>query len=103
MFPSMPTVDLALASPCDNDPEARRVCYVNAGGAVPRTAAMALSNALLTLFDDILVADSALNAVRLLPGLRCAAYTFLGKPVSADVARQLGMRAVDINLLLQFS
>lgn len=103
MFPSMPTVDLALASPCDNAPESCRVCYVNAGSAVPRTAAMALSNTLLTLFDDILACDTALNAVKLMPGLRCAAYTFLGKPVNSDVAKQLGMRAVDINLLLQFS
>ena len=64
---------------------------------------MALSNTLLTLFDDIVACDSALNAVRLMPGLRCAAYTFLGKPVNPDVAKSLGMRAVDINLLLQFS
>ena len=104
MFPSMPAVDLALASPCDNAPDVvQRVCYVNAGSAVPRTAAMALSNTLLTLFDDIVACDSALNAVRLMPGLRCAAYTFLGKPVNPDVAKSLGMRAVDINLLLQFS
>ncbi len=104
MFPSMPTVDLALASPCDNTGDvATRVCYVNAGSAVPRTAAMALSNTLLTMFDDIIACDTALNALKLMPGLRCAAYTFLGKPVSADVAQLLGMRAVDINLLLQFS
>lgn len=104
MFPSMPTIDLALASPCDNAPDARqRVCYINAGSAVPRTAAMALSNTLLTMFDDIIACDCALNALKLIPGLRSAAYTFLGKPVSNDVAKLLGMRAVDINLLLQFS
>lgn len=104
VFPSMPTVDLALASPCDNGPEeGQRVCYVNAGNAVPRTAAMALSNTLLTMFEDIISADSSLNAIKLIPGLRAATYTFLGKPVNADVARLLGMRAVDINLLLQFS
>lgn len=104
MFPSMPTVDLALASPGDNALDGRvRVCYINAGNAVPRTAAMALSNTLLTMFDDIIACDSAVNALKLIPGLRGAAYTFLGKPVSADVARLVGMRPVDINLLLQFS
>lgn len=104
VFPSMPTVDLALASPCDNGPEAgQRVCYVNAGSAVPRTAAMAVSNTLLTMFDDIIAAESPLNALKLIPGLRGAAYTFLGKPVNNDVAKMLGVRTVDINLLLQFS
>lgn len=104
MFPSMPTVDLALASPCDNAPESGlRVCYINAGSAVPRTAAMALSNTLLTMFEDIIACRTALDAIKINPGLRAAAYTFLGKPVSADVASLLGMRVVDINLLLQCS
>ena len=104
MFPSIPTVDLAQASPCDNAPDSsQRVCYINAGSAVPRTAAMALSNTLLTMFDDIIACSTALDAIKINPGLRGAAYTFLGKPVSADVASLLGMRAVDINLLLQCS
>lgn len=104
MFPSMPTVDLALASPCDNSTEiVRRVCYINAGNAVPRTAAMALSNTLLTMFDDLIACDSAINALKLIPGLREAAYLFYGKPVSAEAAHILGMRPVDINFLLQFS
>lgn len=104
MFPSMPTLDLAMASPDDNLNERDlRVCYVNAGSAVPRTAAMALSNALLTLFDDIMACDSVLNALRIIPGLRPAACTFLGRPVSAACAKALGMRPVDINLLLQCS
>ena len=36
-------------------------------------------------------------------GLRSAAFTFLGKCVNRRVARLLGIRAVDINLFLQFS
>lgn len=103
-FPSMPAVDLAVASPCDNDMSGRaRVCYINAGSAVPRTAAMALSNTLLTMFDDLVACDTAANALKIIPGLRCAAMTFLGKPVDADIARIAGKRQVDINLLLQFS
>lgn len=104
MFPSMPTVDLALASPCDNGPASgQRVCYINAGGAVPRTAAMALSNTLLTLFADIIACHTSVDIIKTNPGIRGAAYTFLGKPVSVDVATLLGMRVVDINLLLQCS
>ncbi len=104
MFPSLQRVDLAVASPCDNAPEAKgRVCYVNAGSAVPRTAAMALSNTLLNMFDDIIACDSAINALKLIPGLRQAAYTFIGKPVDPSVAAMVGLRHVDINLLLQFS
>lgn len=104
MFPSLTTVDLAVASPRDNAPDGHsRVCYVNAGSAVPRTAAMALSNTLLGMFDDIIACDSAINALKLIPGLRQAAYTFLGKPVDRTVAAMVGARHVDINLLLQFS
>lgn len=104
MFPSLPTVDLAVASPRDNAPDGRRrICYVNAGSAVPRTAAMALSNTLLNMFDDIIACDSAINALKLIPGLRQAAYTFLGKPVDPEIAAIAGARHVDINLLLQFS
>lgn len=103
-FPSLPTVDLANASPVDNPVDGtRRVCYINAGNAVPRTAAMALSNTLLSVFDDIIACESAINALKLIPGLRRAAYTFMGKPVDAEVAAMVGARHVDINLLLQFS
>lgn len=103
-FPSLPTVDLANASPADNPVDgSRRVCYINAGNAVPRTAAMALSNTLLTVFDDIIACDSAINALKLIPGLRRAAYTFMGKAVDATVAAMVGTRPMDINILLQFS
>lgn len=103
-FPSLATVDLAEASATDNSPGAQcRICYVNAGSAVPRTAAMALSNALLALIDELIECDSAVNALKLIPGLRGAAMTFLGKPVDAATARLVGCRPVDISLLLQFS
>ena len=64
---------------------------------------MAMSNTLLTMFDDLIACDSAINALKLIPGLREAAYLFYGKPVSAEAAHILGMRPVDINFLLQFS
>lgn len=103
-FPSLPTVDLAAASPRDNDSVGRsRVCYVNAGNAVPRTAAMALSNTLLTLFADIAACDGLTNAIKIMPGLRGAVYAYLGRPVNRRIASVVGQRYVDINFFLQFS
>lgn len=104
LFPSLKCVDLARACPSDCSPRAQvRTCYVNAGSAVPRTAAMALSTTLLTLFDDIIVCDGLSNALKFNKGLSRAAYTFLGKPVNPDIARILGARSLDISLFLQFS
>ena len=102
-FPSLQIIDLDLASPSDNTSGPTRLCYVNAGNAVPRTVAMALSNTFVTMLDDILVCDGVANALKINAGLRSAAFTFLGKCVNRRVARLLGIRAVDINLFLQFS
>ena len=103
-FPSLPVVDLDLASPSDNSvTEPTRLCYINAGNAVPRTVAMALSNTFVTMLDDLMVCDGVANALKLKDGLRKAAYTFLGKCVNPTVARVAGLRSVDINLFLQFS
>lgn len=103
-FPSMQVIDLDLASPADNDTaQPARMCYVNAGNAVPRTVAMALSNTFITMLDDILVAEGVANALKMKPGLRAAAFTFLGKCVNRQVARLLGVRSMDINLFVQFT
>lgn len=103
-FPSLPVVDLDMASPWDNNvTEPTRLCYINAGNAVPRTVAMALSNTFATMLDDIIVCDGVANALKLKEGLRRAAYTFLGKCVNPQAARAAGLRSVDINLFLQFS
>ncbi|MGN0219586.1 MAG: hypothetical protein ACI4AX_04795 [Muribaculaceae bacterium] len=104
MFPSMPQIDLAQASPFDNANDgSRRVCYVNAGNAVPRTAAMALGDTLLTMIDNIVACDSTVNALKLRPELRRAAYTFIGRAVNPAIAAIVGQRPVDISLLLQFT
>lgn len=104
LFPSLRCVDLACASAAECSPADRvRTCYVNAGSAVPRTAAMALSTTLLTLFDDIIVCDGLSNALRFNKGLSRAAFTFLGKVVNPDIARLLSLPSLDINLFLQFS
>lgn len=103
-FPWMPTIDLASATPADNDMACnRRTCYINAGNAVPRTAAMALSNAFITMLGDITAAEGVTNALKIMPGLRNAVYTFMGHPVNRTTAQTLSMRYVDINFFLQLS
>lgn len=104
IFPSMPTVDLANAHPADNSlTRGNRACYINAGSAVPRTAAMALSNTFNTLLDNIVVCEGLTNALKLTPGLRCGVFTFLGKITNQRVAKIAHCRATDINIFLQLS
>lgn len=100
-FKGLRRIDLALASAADCGPSAQApACYVHAGSAVPRTAAMALSTTLLTFLDEITICDGLPNALKFNPGLSRAAYTFMGKIVNADVARRLGQRVIDISLFL---
>lgn len=101
VFPSMEYVDLGIGNADLHLPS--KVCYINPGNAVPRTEAMAMSNALMTLLTEIFTCDGLTNALMLNSGLQAAALTFLGKPVNQHVANLVGMRAVDIKLILQFS
>lgn len=102
VFPGLERIDLSRGDN-DNRRDSLAACYVNAGMSVPRTAAMALSTTLMTLLDDVLVCDGVANALRFNSGLSCAAMTFLGKVVNADIARIMGCRALDVKLFLQFS
>lgn len=97
VFPSLPALDITDASL--PRPQGR-TCYRSVGNLVPRTAAMAVTDAFLRLFADIAAADSAVDAVRFIAGLQHAAVTFLGKVVNPAVARAAGCRCIDINLLL---
>ncbi|MDE7092457.1 MAG: hypothetical protein K2O43_03430 [Muribaculaceae bacterium] len=101
-FPSLPTVNLSSARPDDNRGDGR-VCYIHAGSAVPRTAAMALSNTFITMLDDIMTLEGVTNALKLSPGLQAATITFMGKLVNGQVAREVGMHHVDISLFIQLS
>lgn len=97
-------VDLARADLSKRQAHARvRSCYVNAGSAVPRTAAMALSTTLLTFFEEVMVCDGLSNALKFNRGISGAAYTFLGKVVNAEIAKAIGQRPLDINLFLHFT
>ena len=101
-FPAMPLIDLGrskTASPLAG----RRCCHCNVGAAVPRTAAMALSDTFITLLDDIAGKGTCSNAIQLTHGIQQAALTFLGKAVNARVAAIAGVRYTDINILLSLS
>lgn len=103
-FPSLRLVNLNEAMPGDNSMGGPvRYCYINAVNAVPRTLAMALSNTFVNMLDEILVCDGAPNALRLNASLRKGVYTFLGKCVNEEAAAVLGIRAVDIDFLIQYS
>ena len=104
VFPTLRCVDLAMAHPSDCSPTSQaRACYVHAGSAVPRTAAMALSTTLLTFFDDIVAGNGLPSALKYDRGLASAAYTFFGKAVNPLIAKIVGQRSIDITLFLQFS
>lgn len=103
VFPSLPTVNLSAAHPADNALNGIRVCYINAGSAVPRTAAMALSNTFITMFSDFVTCEGLTNALKLTPGLQAATLTFSGKAVNQSIARLVGTRYTDISLFLQLS
>ena len=103
-FPSLPTVDLASAAAFNSvDRGATRVCYINAGSAVPRTAAMGLSNAFITFFGNIVTFEGFTNALKLVPGIQRATLTFFGKAVNQAAARMVGVRHVDISIYLAIS
>lgn len=104
-FPSMTPVDLADASAIAGSASLRgRICYVHAGSAVARTAAMALSDTLRTLMHTVVTCEGgASNALKLHPGIQKATLTFFGKAVNPRLARCLGVRSVDISIYLSLS
>lgn len=103
IFPSMPLVDLANVKIIEKSNDNKRKCYVNSGSAVPRTAAMALSNTFNTMLDSIITCDGLTNALKLTTGLRRGVFTFLGKITNPQVAKKVGCRFTDINIFLQLS
>ena len=103
VFPAMPTIDLAVARSSDNTADGHRVCYINAGSAVPRTAAMAMSNALGVMLEEIITCEGMSNALKLTPGLQCATLTFNGHVVNPELARLTCCRPTDLALFIQLS
>ena len=105
--PNAPTIalstsDLAVTSTHGNFGEGR-LCFVNVGQTVPRTAAMALSNAMITLLSDMVGVERCMISSHLQKGVQYGAYVYMGKVVNKSIAERLGMRYVDISLLSQLS
>lgn len=95
-FASIPAVDLALKPAAW--PTNARACFSNVGCCVPRTAAMALSNALVANFAAL---TSAAESLAQMPAsIRPALLFFWGKCVNASIAETIGTRALDINLMV---
>lgn len=101
-FPSMVPIDLASASALDAVARASgRICFTHAGSAVARTAAMALSNTLLTFLGSLSAPEAP--SLKLPKGIQRGTLTFFGKPVHPRVAELVGMRSVDISIFLSLS
>jgi len=101
-FPAMMTEDAGTHS-LRTITAGSRICYTHPANAVPRTAAMAISNTLITMFSRLTSREDAANAFKLSPGLQSGTMTYLGKIVNAQVAGKLGCRAQDISLFIQLS
>ncbi len=96
-FPSVPLIDLAAPDVSTLSAAEARVCYCNVGCRVPRTAAMALSNALTA---NVPALRDALGSIADIPAaMRPAMLMYWGKCVNPACADALGTRALDINLL----
>lgn len=103
-FPAMEALDLADAFAFRNSAlKSGRICFTHAGCAVARTAAMALSNTFMTLMTSIVGCEGVSNALKLLPGIQKATFTFLGRIVNQEIAKSVGMRSVDISIYLTLS
>lgn len=98
-FPSLPLADLCRGIPT----EPYRRCLIHAGYTAPRTSAMALSNALVSMLREILTVEEVSNALKLSPGLQAGVLTFLGRPVCPAFAKAVGMRQLDLRLFIQMS
>lgn len=103
-FPSLPAIDvnnraaIAEARRCS-----QRVALTNPGSLVPRTAAMAMSDTLLTTLERMFAFRSLSDALNGHRGLRTAVVTYLGRVVNQQIAKAAGMRPVDISIYLSLS
>lgn len=103
-FPSMTPVDLAMASAIESSARLNnRICFTHAGSAVARTAAMALSNTILTFLSSIAPDHHPAAGLKLPAGIQKGALTFFGKAVHQRAADALGVRVVDIAIYLSLS
>lgn len=67
---------------------------------VPRTVAMALSNALVNFFDEMSLKNGFDGMVLTTPGVQCGIVTYHGKLTDKLIGSYLGMPSVDISVML---
>lgn len=104
VFPALKTVDLSPAT--ETLPSlVERICFLNPGTAVPRTSAMALSNAIVPLLTDIAMADDRtfMDAVRTNSFLGTGLITFGGKLINRATSQATGIKWVDPSIFLRMS
>lgn len=68
--------------------------------SVPRTVAMALSNALVNFFDEMAIKNGFYGMLATTPGVQYGIVTYEGKLVDKLIGSYLGMPSVDINVML---
>lgn len=96
-FPTLSLINLGHTSASQIQASASRACYFNVGCRVPRTAAMALTNALT---GNIEAVKEAWHSPQLMsPQMRPAMMLFWGKCVSQTLSRELQAPYFDFNIL----
>lgn len=103
VFPTLKCVD-AAESVAGGTEAGSTICFTNAACAVPRTAAMAMTNDIVPIIDRIFGSGAGLQAaLKIDAGLRNSAVFFRGRIVNRRIGDLLGVKTLDINLLLSFS
>lgn len=99
---TMNTVDLADTERPHTRPH-DTVCFRNLSAVVPRTTAMALSNALISLLPDLVDTRGVNSIASLRNGIQRAVYTCMGHVTNADLAHSMSRQYIDIALLGRLS
>lgn len=96
-FPPLSLIDLSRSVSTQIQAADSRACYYNVGCRVPRTAAMALTNALTGNFDTL--REACVSPVSMARPLRPAMMIYWGKCVSKNLSHKLGVPYFDFNIL----
>lgn len=99
---TMDTVDLADTERPHTRPH-DTVCFRNLSAVVPRTTAMALSNAMISLLPDLVDTRGVNSIASLRNGIQRAVYTCMGHVTNADLAHSMSRQYIDIALLGRLS
>lgn len=107
-FPSLKTRHLShvplIPIPGTEDwREKERVCHHGACTTVPRTVAMALSNTLIPLLEQVAAHRCFIDAIKLNKGLQRGVLLLAGKVVNRELADKTDHRCVDLNIYMQLS